>query len=107
MLKVHFPARVGFHDTLKLRVDRYFDERGIPITSDWRMRLKTALLLALFFASYVFLVFFSHSLISVPYHRYPTVRGAVAGHFRLLKRLSMPAPLASAPPAYLSQASLS
>lgn len=84
MLKVHFPARVGFHDTLKLRVDQYFDERGIPITSDWRMRLKTALLLALFFASYVFLVFFSHSLISVAAATFVIAQAAAMMGFNMM-----------------------
>jgi linoleoyl-CoA desaturase len=63
MTKIHFPARVGFHDTVKKRVDQYFASRRLPKTGDWRLFVKTGVLLAWLVVSYALLVFFSTSLI--------------------------------------------
>jgi linoleoyl-CoA desaturase len=63
MRKVSFPVRGEFNKTLKGRVDRYFAERGLSKTGNWRMLLKTAIILAALAISYVLLVFFSASLL--------------------------------------------
>src|SRR5437870_5419889 len=63
MTKIHFPARVGFHDAVKKRVDQYFASSRLPKTVDWRMFVKTGVLLAWLVVSYALLVFFSTSFI--------------------------------------------
>jgi linoleoyl-CoA desaturase len=60
---VRFPARVGFHETLKKRVDQYFTEAGKHKTGDWRMFLKTGIILAWFALAYLLFVFFAPSLL--------------------------------------------
>lgn len=63
MQNIHFPARVGFYQTVKKRVALYFSENNISTTGNWRMFLKTIIVLSLFIVSYVLLVFFSASWI--------------------------------------------
>ena len=63
MTKIRFPARTGFHDTVKKRVDQYFADSRLSKTGDWRMFVKTGVLLAWLVVSYVLLVFFSTSFI--------------------------------------------
>ena len=47
----------GFRRELDRRVNAYFDESGLSRHGDWRMYLKTAVLLGAFAASYALLVF--------------------------------------------------
>ncbi len=63
MRKVSFPVRGEFNKTVKRRVEQYFVERGLSKTGNWRMLLKTAIILASLATSYVLLVFFSASLL--------------------------------------------
>jgi linoleoyl-CoA desaturase len=63
MTKIRFPARTGFHDTVKKRVDQYFADSRLSKTGDWRIFVKTGVLLAWVVVSYVLLVFFSTSFI--------------------------------------------
>ena len=63
MRKVSFPVRGEFNKTLKGRVEQYFAERGLSKTGNWRMLLKTAIILGSLATSYVLLVFFSASLL--------------------------------------------
>jgi linoleoyl-CoA desaturase len=56
--KIGFSAHVGFHKTLQKRVRQYFAARELPTTGDWRMFLKTAIILIWLATSYVLLVFF-------------------------------------------------
>ena len=53
MKRVTFPKRVGFHDEIRKRVNKYFETNGISKTADWRMVLKTAVILTWLAVSYV------------------------------------------------------
>jgi linoleoyl-CoA desaturase len=63
MKKVSFPGRFGFQQELKRRVTEYFETNRISPHANWRMVLKTIVILLWLAASYVLLVFFSSSLI--------------------------------------------
>ena len=54
--KITFRLGVGFHPVLRERVDHYFQETGLRKTGDWRMFLKTTIILARLAVSYVLLV---------------------------------------------------
>lgn len=57
----------GFLTTLKQRVANYFSETGKRPNDNWRMYLKTAIILAWFFGSYIALVFFAKGpLVAIP-----------------------------------------
>jgi linoleoyl-CoA desaturase len=60
--KIRFAAQVDFHETLQQRVHQYFAARKLPTTGNWRMFLKTGLILLWFVTSYVLLVFFATAL---------------------------------------------
>lgn len=62
MKRISFPVRVGFRQRLNQRVDQYFDQRGIPRTGDWRVFLKTGIILTWLAGSYILLVLFANSL---------------------------------------------
>lgn len=62
MHKVHFPPRSAFHASVKQRVEQYFADRNLATTGDWRLWLKTALLLASTVTAYSLLVFVPLSL---------------------------------------------
>lgn len=58
---------VGFLNTLKKRVGDYFTQTGKRPNDNWSMYLKTAIILAWFFGSYIALVFFAQGpLIAIP-----------------------------------------
>ncbi len=63
MQKLSFTAHVGFYEDVKQRVYAYFEERGLSPHADWRMYLKTTLILLWLIASYALLVFATSSLI--------------------------------------------
>jgi linoleoyl-CoA desaturase len=56
-----FPPDSGFRRELDRRVADYFTDSGRSVHGDWRMYLKTALLLIWFGASYAFLIFMATS----------------------------------------------
>lgn len=58
-----FPVRVGFHETLKKRVDQYFVEAGKAKTGDWRLFLKTGIILTWLALAYLLFVFVASSLL--------------------------------------------
>lgn len=62
---IRFPARVGFYETLKKRVDQYFAETGKPKTGDWRLFLKTGIILTWLALAYVFFLFVASSLLTL------------------------------------------
>lgn len=59
---ITFPNSIGFYNALNKRVNRFFEENDLPKTGDWRMFLKTGIIISLLFFFYIFLVFFSNSL---------------------------------------------
>ncbi len=64
MKKISFPVRAGFRQRLNQRVNQHFDRRGVPRTGDWRMFLKTGIILTWLATSYILLVFYANSLAS-------------------------------------------
>ncbi|MGR3319814.1 MAG: fatty acid desaturase family protein [Candidatus Anammoxibacter sp.] len=60
---VTFPNSIGFYDTLSKRVDQYFEEKRLSKTGDWRMFLKTGIIISLLLSSYIILVFYSTSIL--------------------------------------------
>ena len=52
-----FPARSAFHATVKQRVAQYFVARHLATTGDWRLFVKTGVILAWLAGSYGLLVF--------------------------------------------------
>ncbi len=61
--KITFPVRIGFHQKVKQRVSEYLREEGLARTGNWRMFLKTGIILAWFVVSYTLLVFYSTTLL--------------------------------------------
>ena len=57
-----FPHSWGFHETVKQRVEQYFADSGRSTTGDWRLFVKTGVILAWLVGSYVLLVFASTPL---------------------------------------------
>lgn len=55
--KPKFQGNNRFQVELRKRVDEYFQSSGVPQRDNWRMYLKTAILLSCLAASYVLLVF--------------------------------------------------
>ena len=64
MRKVTFPARAGFRRQLNTRVDHYFKANNLGKTGDWRMFVKTAIILTMVVGLYTVLVFFPHTLLT-------------------------------------------
>jgi linoleoyl-CoA desaturase len=60
---IRFPVRVGFHARLKQRVHQYFVDNSMPKTGDWRLFLKTGIILTWFVLFYVLYVFYATSLL--------------------------------------------
>ncbi len=52
-----------FHSTLVTRVNKYFEDNNLNIKWTWKLYIKTIIGLVIFIVSYVFLVFFSNTLI--------------------------------------------
>jgi len=63
MQPIRFPARGGFHETVKQRVEQYFADSRRFTTGDWRLFVKTGVILAWLAGSYTLLVFGSTSLL--------------------------------------------
>lgn len=63
MKTVKFPQPGNFYNELKNSVDKYFQDKKIAKTGNWRMYLKTFIIFTWLIASYITLVFFSHSLL--------------------------------------------
>jgi linoleoyl-CoA desaturase len=58
---------VGFLNTLKQRVAEFFAKTGKRPNDNWRMYLKSAIILAWFFGAYIGLVFFAKgALVAIP-----------------------------------------
>src|SRR5713101_3837082 len=62
MRPIRFPARGGFHETVKQRVEQYFADSRRSTTGAWRLFVKTGVILACLAGSYALLVFGSTSL---------------------------------------------
>ena len=63
MHQIRFRVRSGFHETVKQRVAQYFADHRQATTGDWRLFLKTGVILAWLAGPYALLVFGSSSLL--------------------------------------------
>jgi linoleoyl-CoA desaturase len=75
--KIRFSAQIGFQETLQQRVCQYFAARKLATTGDWRMFLKTGILLLGFATSYVLLVFFATSLTTTIITAFALAQGCI------------------------------
>ena len=82
--KARFHHCVGFHDALKRRVHEYFAEKGVPQTGDWRVFLKTGIILAGFAGAYALLVFGSTSWIVAAVAALAVAQGSVLIGFNVM-----------------------
>lgn len=60
-VRVHFPKTQGFRKELNTAVKQYFDDNGISERGDWRMWLKTAIIVTWLVGSYTALMFLDAS----------------------------------------------
>lgn len=80
MTKICFPACAGFHKAVKQRVEQYFMDSKLAKTGDWRMFMKTGVILLWLVISYLILVFFSTSLVGAMLMIFALAQGfALAG----------------------------
>ena len=63
MQKIRFPTKGEYYSELRKRVELYFSENGFTQSGNWKMYLKTVVILILFIGSYISLVFFSNTII--------------------------------------------
>jgi len=63
MHQIRFRIRSGFHETVKQRVAQYFADSRQVTTGDWRLFMKTGVILAWVAGPYALLVFGSTSLL--------------------------------------------
>ena len=82
--KIGFPARGEFNRTVRKRVEQYFTEHGFAKTGNWRMPLKTAIILPLLPAFYVLLVFFSSSPLMAAIMAFCIAQGLVLIAFNIM-----------------------
>lgn len=82
--KIGFPARGEFNRTVRKRVEQYFTEHGFAKTGNWRMPLKTAIILPLLPAFYVLLVFFPSSPLMVAILAFCIAQGGVLIGFNIM-----------------------
>jgi len=62
--KITFSSGGDFRKVLNSRVDEYFREHNLKPTGNWRMYLKTALILLSMPVSYIWLVFYADTLLT-------------------------------------------
>lgn len=55
-IKFQKPAQADFYTTLRKRVNQYFEENNKSTKGDWRMYLKTAALISMFFVTFSMVV---------------------------------------------------
>src|SRR5574341_470778 len=84
MTKISFPNHVGFYEELKKRVNGYFEANGISKHADWRMVLKTVVILAWLATAYVLLVFISSSLLLAVISAIAVAQGFVLVGFNIM-----------------------
>jgi linoleoyl-CoA desaturase len=84
MKKITFPARANFYKTLKERVEQYFIRNNLPRTGNWRMFIKTGIILVWFVVSYILLLFFSSSLILAVISAFALAQGFVLVGFNIM-----------------------
>jgi linoleoyl-CoA desaturase len=84
MKKITFSGRAGFYPEVRKRVNDYFETNGISRHADWRMVLKTAVILAWLAASYVLLLFAASSLVLAIISAVAVAQGFVLVGFNIM-----------------------
>jgi linoleoyl-CoA desaturase len=84
MTKITFPGRTGFHQEVKQRVQQYFAENHLSPHADWRMVLKTVVILAWLATSYVLLLFATSSLLLAIISAVAVAQGFVLVGFNIM-----------------------
>lgn len=84
MRRIAFPVRGELNKTLKESVDRFFAEHSLPKTGNWRMFLKTAIILVWLAAAYVLLVFFSASFFMAVITAFALAQGFILVGFNIM-----------------------
>jgi linoleoyl-CoA desaturase len=79
-----FPVRSTFHATVKQRVAQYFVDRRLALTGDWRLFVKTGVILAWIAGSYGLLVFGVTSSLSALLAGVALAQGLVLAGFNIM-----------------------
>jgi len=81
---IRFPVCVGFHARVKERVQQYFADNRLPTTGDWRLFLKTGLILTWFGLSYILYVFWATSLLTALFMMVALAQGFILIGFNMM-----------------------
>jgi linoleoyl-CoA desaturase len=84
MKKITFPHRIGFYEEVKKRVNDYFESNGISPNADWRMVLKTVVILVWLATSYVLLLFATSSFVLAIISAVAVAQGFVLAGFNIM-----------------------
>ncbi len=84
MKKATFPQRIGFYTEVKKRVNYYFEANGISKNADWRMVLKTTVILVWLATAYALLLFSASSLILATISAIAVAQGFVLVGFNIM-----------------------
>lgn len=84
MKKISFPGRLGLYPEVKKRVNHYFEANGISKNADWRMVLKTVVILVWLGAAYILLLFSASSLVLAIISAIAVAQGFVLVGFNIM-----------------------
>ncbi|RMF61523.1 MAG: acyl-CoA desaturase [Calditrichaeota bacterium] len=84
MKKISFPGRVGFYKEVKQRVNHYFETNQLSKNADWRMVLKTAIIMGWLVSAYVLFLFSASSLILAVLSAIALAQGFVLVGFNIM-----------------------
>jgi linoleoyl-CoA desaturase len=84
MIRVTFPGRLGFYDQVKKRVNNHFETNNISKHANWRMVLKTAVILAWLVTGYVMLLYAASSLVMAIVSAVAVAQGFVLVGFNIM-----------------------
>lgn len=75
--KVVFSARGDFRKVISRRVEEYFQEYNLKPTGNWRLYVKSAVILTWLVGSYIALVFFADSLLTAVLAAFAVAQGFI------------------------------
>ncbi|MFQ5605329.1 MAG: fatty acid desaturase family protein [bacterium] len=84
MKKITFPKRIGFYAEVRKRVNHYFEVNNLSPNANWRMVLKTILILSWLVSSYILLLFAASSLILALISAIAVAQGFVLVGFNIM-----------------------
>jgi len=82
--KITFAGRAGFHKEVKKRVNEYFESNSISKNADWRMVLKTVLILSWLLGSYFLFLFSAPSLLWAVFYGIAIAQGFILVGFNIM-----------------------